>query len=83
MDKVLTVDTTTVTHFKANPNQVVTEAEGRPFAVLSNNRPTFYVVPPELYAQWQEILADVAMLDTVKRRLAEPERFVPVDIADL
>lgn len=83
MDQVLTLRTTTVTHFKGNPNQVVAEAGGHPFAVLSNNRPTFYVVPPELFAEWTEILADVELLETVRARRTDGSRSVRVDIADL
>lgn len=83
MDRVLTSATTTITKFKGNPNQVVTDADGEAFAVLSNNRPTFYVVPPSLFAEWMDRMDDLALAETVRKRRTDRKRSIKVDIADL
>ena len=83
MDRVLTSATTTITKFKGNPNQVVNDAGGEAFAVLSNNRPTFYVVPPSLFAELMERLDDFALAELVQNRRSDRKRAVKVDIADL
>jgi len=49
MDEILTEIVTPISEFKKNPNLSVKLAGGKPFAVLTNNRPSFYVLTPEVY----------------------------------
>lgn len=49
MDEILTEIVTPISEFKKNPNLSVKKAEGKPFAVLTNNKPSFYVLTPEVY----------------------------------
>lgn len=49
MDAIFTELTTTISEFKKNPNEVVKEAKHKPFAVLTNNKASFYVMSPEYY----------------------------------
>lgn len=83
MDRVLTSATTTITKFKSNPNQVVAEADGQAFAVLSNNRPTFYVVPPSLFEEWMDRMDDLALAETVRSRRSDGQSAIKVELAEL
>ena len=49
VDEILTDIVTPISEFKKNPNLSVKKADGKPFAVLTNNRPSFYVLTPEVY----------------------------------
>lgn len=74
MDRILTELTTTISEFKKNPNEIVRKAKKKPFAVLTNNKPTFYVMSPELYDEIEEILWEIRMAPIIKKRLASKER---------
>ena len=45
-----------LTDVKANPCKVLDEAGGKTIAVLENDEPRFYMVPPKLYTAMQNIL---------------------------
>lgn len=83
MDVVRTQLMTTITEFKKNPNVEVERADGKCFAVLTNNRPSFYVLPPELYDQLAELIYDIEISKVVEQRLAENRPRVKVRIEDL
>jgi PHD/YefM family antitoxin component YafN of YafNO toxin-antitoxin module len=51
--------------------------------VLTNNRPSFYVLPPELYDQLAELIYDIEISKVVEKRLAENRPRVKVRIEDL
>ena len=83
MDAILTQLSTSITEFKRNPNEVVAQAHGEAFAVLTNNKPSFYVLTPAQYAslleaQWERDLAPI-----VRHRASERQRIHPVNPADL
>ena len=83
MESILTSLSTSISEFKANPSAAVKRAEKRPFAVLVNNKPNFYVVDPELYKVIAEILFDMEMAPTLKKRIARIATAIPVNIDDL
>ena len=74
MDRIMTELTTTISEFKKNPNAAVKKAKKKPFAVLTNNKPTFYVMSPELFDEIEEILWEIRMTPLIKKRLASKER---------
>jgi PHD/YefM family antitoxin component YafN of YafNO toxin-antitoxin module len=74
---------TNISDFRKNPNLQVEEAGGLPFAVITNNRPSFYVLPPELFEEFEQYLEDKKLAVTVKRRLSERDKFVSADITKL
>lgn len=51
-----------VTEFKKNPIKVLRESGGRTVAVLSHNKPAFYMVPPERYKAMLEGLNDLQLV---------------------
>jgi antitoxin StbD len=83
MDAVLTKITTSISEFKKNPNESVAKAGNQPFAVLTNNKPSFYVVPPELFDEIAEILWDHQMKPLLDGRMANYANAIPVEIDEL
>lgn len=78
MDAILTRLSTSITEFKRNPNEAVAQAHGEAFAVLTNNRPSFYVLTPQQYeslleAQWEREIAPL-----VAKRAAQTDRVFDV-----
>lgn len=80
METVLADYSVSISEFKKNPAQVLREAGEAPVAVLSHNRPSFYMVPPTLFEAMLEELADRDLLARVKDRLARRDTAVEVDI---
>ena len=83
MQQVLTQRTTSISDFKRNPNEAVREAEGHAFAVLTNNKPSFYVVPSELMEKFAELLADHQLAALAAERANDGAASVPVSLDDL
>ena len=82
MEPVYADYTISVSEFKTSPAKKVSEAAGRPLAVLVNNRPEFYAVPSALFEQIADILDDLMVGETVRERI-ERGQFVDVDIESL
>jgi antitoxin StbD len=83
MDKIKTGLATSISEFKKNPNSEVAKAGNKPFAVLTNNKPSFYVLPPELYERILEMMSDIEMEPVLKKRMAQKSKGVPVSLDDL
>lgn len=83
MDTVLAAKTTSISEFKSNPTAVLKKAGDEPFAVLTNNKPSFYVIQPELYESIVELLFDAQITPIVKKRLARIKKSIPVSLSDL
>lgn len=77
---------TSISEFKKNPKAELKKAAGRPFAVLTNNKPSFFVISPELYDELAELLWERRIAATLEERLAEsldPKNLVTVDPDEL
>lgn len=73
MDMINGMLTTSISEFKKNPNAEVKRAKGLPFAVLTNNKPGFFVIPAKEYEEYLEYLFDLEMEKTVRERLKRIE----------
>lgn len=82
METIYADRTVSISEFKRNMGRVMTSADGKPVAVLKNNRPDFYAVPPALFAQLADILDDLMIGDEVRARVERGD-FVDVDLEDL
>ena len=69
-----------MSEFKKNPAQVLRTAGEKPVAVLSHNRPAFYMVTPQLFESLVEELADHDLIDIVRDRLTRKTTAIDVDI---
>lgn len=80
MDTMLPDRSISMSDFKKNPARVLREAEGNPVAVLSHNKPAFYMVSPRLFEALVEELADREIEDLARQRLSQKASAVEVDI---
>ena len=83
MDAIFTKLTTTISEFKQNPNEIVKKAKHKPFAVLTNNKATFYVMSPEYYDALLEKIWELEMTPEIKKRLASKDGNIRVTLEEL
>lgn len=83
METILSDLWVSMTEFKKNPNATFRESGGQVVAVLSHNKPAFYMVPPERYEAMLEAINDLHLVSVVKERLNQRGRVVEVLLGDL
>ncbi|MBK6982062.1 MAG: type II toxin-antitoxin system Phd/YefM family antitoxin [Betaproteobacteria bacterium] len=83
METVLASRSISISDFKKNPSKAVREAGPHPIAVLSHNRPAFYLVEPKLFEALIDHLEDVELAELAAKRVASGERAIPVGLDDL
>ena len=87
MDEILTSTSIGISEFKQNPNAAVKAAGDLPFAVLTNNRPSFYVMSPKMFDYLTEKLWEVQITPTVLAELKAHEngeiKGIPTSIEEL
>ena len=71
MERILTSRTVAVSEFKRAPNEIVAEAKGEPIAVLTNNKPSFYVIPVSTYENLMEAIYDIESAPLLEKRLTD------------
>lgn len=71
----------TISELKANPNEVLNQANGEPIVILSHNKPRAYMVPVETFEQMQEQLEDYRLLQEARKRMDDES--IPVSINEL
>ena len=72
-----------ISEFQKNPNKAVKRAGNLPLAVLTDNKPSFYVFSPEGFAEIAEIVSDLELAPKLKKRMSEKGKAVRVKIEDL
>ena len=80
MDAIYADYSISMTEFKKNPAQVLRTAGEKPVAVLSHNRPAFYMLTPKLFEALVEELSDRHLVELVRQRLARKDTAIEVDI---
>lgn len=83
MDAIYADYSISMSEFKKNPAQVLRTAGEKPVAVLSHNRPAFYMVTPRLFEALVEEMANRDLDELVRRRLAVKDTAVEVDLEQL
>jgi len=80
MDTIYADHSISMSEFKKNPAQVLRLAGEKPVAILSHNRPAFYMVKPKLFEALIEILEDKELTEIARRRLKQEPQAIEVDI---
>ncbi len=83
MEEIFTKLATTISEFKKNPNAAVKKAKNKPFAVLTNNKASFYVMSPEYYDALLEKIWELEMTPELKKRMASKEPTIRVTLEEL
>ena len=68
METVLASRSISISDFKKNPSKAVREAGAHPIAVLSHNRPAFYLVEPRLFEALIDRLEDIELAELAAKR---------------
>lgn len=82
MESILVKMMTTISEFKKNPTGVASQAGGKPFAVLKNNKALFYVLTPERFEELLELEWERTVAPEILER-ANSDRFLSIDIDSL
>jgi antitoxin StbD len=82
VNKVLTKQATSISKFKANPNQSIRQAGGEAFAVLTNNEAAFYVLPPAIFEELLELLWEKENQEELLTRSKEKSKAIRVSLQD-
>lgn len=69
-----------MSEFKKNPASVLRDAGERPVAVLSHNKPAFYMVTPKVFEALIEELEDKDLAELVRQRLGRKHTAIEVDV---
>lgn len=80
MDAIYADYSVSMSEFKRNPAQVLRAAGEKPVAVLTHNRPAFYMVTPKLFEALIEEMADRDLHELVRQRLLRKDTAIEVDI---
>lgn len=80
MDTIYADLSVSMTEFKKNPAGIVRSAHEKPVAVLSHNKPAFYMLPPALFEAMLEELDDRYWTEIARKRLATKGDVVMVDL---
>jgi len=72
-----------ISEFQKNPNRSVKRAGNIPLAVLTDNKPTFYVFSPEMFAEIAEIVSDLELAPKLKKRMSEKSKAIRVTTSEL
>jgi len=83
METILSDLSVSMTEFKKNPNEALRESGGQAVAVLSHNKPAFYMVPPDRYEAMLEEIDDLRLVRVVKERLKQKDRAIKVTLDEL
>ena len=83
METILSGLSVSMTEFKKNPNEALRESGGQAVAVLSHNKPAFYMVPPNRYEAMLEELNDLRLVRVAKERIKQKGRAIEVSLDDL
>ena len=83
MRPVLANYAVSISELRKNPSQLIEDAKGNTIVILNHNMPTAYLVSPDLYAQFLELLEDQKLTELVKNRLKSGKKPIEVNIDDL
>jgi PHD/YefM family antitoxin component YafN of YafNO toxin-antitoxin module len=72
-----------ISEFQKNPNRSVKRAGNFPLAVLTDNKPTFYVFSLEAFAEIAEIVSDLELAPKLKKRMSEKGKAIRVTTNEL
>jgi antitoxin StbD len=83
MDAIYADFSVSMSEFKKNPAQVLRTAGKNPVAVLSHNRPAFYMITPDLFEALVEAMSDRDLVEITRQRLMRKNTAIAVDIDDI
>lgn len=83
MHQVFADFSVSISELKKNPSALLSQTNGSPIAVLNHNKPAAYLVSPETYEAFMDMMDDCELGKLVEERLADKSKAVSVSLDDL
>ncbi len=83
MESVLAQLCVSMSEFKKNPAEVLRAAKDKTVAVLTHNKPAFYMVSPKVFEAILDQLDDARLAGLAGKRLKQKHRAVEVTLDEL
>lgn len=83
MQQLHATQATSISELKKNPSKIISEAEGKPVAILNHNIAAAYLIPAETYEKLLELVDDQALAKLVSKRLNDGEAPIKVNLDEL
>ena len=83
MESVLAQLSVRMSEFKKNPAEVLRAAKDKTVAVLTHNKPAFYMVSPKVFEAILEQLDDARLTELAGKRLKQKRRAIEVTLDEL
>ncbi|MGE6120160.1 plasmid stabilization protein [Aeromonas media] len=80
--QILSATVASIFELQRNPMGTLKKGHGSTVAILNNNAPAFYCVPPELYAYYVDLAEDAELNRIADERIASLDR-VSISLDDL
>lgn len=83
METILAKLSVSMSEFKKNPAKVLRVAKNKTVAILTHNKPAFYMVSPKVFEAILDHLDDARLTQLAKERLKQKHRSVEVTLDEL
>lgn len=83
MEKILSPLSVSISDLRKQPAVLIEQADGEAIAILNHNRPTAYIVSPEVYESYLDMLEDIELGKLIEQRKGEKRKAVFVKVDDL
>ncbi|HLD16629.1 MAG TPA: type II toxin-antitoxin system Phd/YefM family antitoxin [Coxiellaceae bacterium] len=83
MQRIHATEAASISELKKNPTKLISEAHGKPVAILNHNTATAYLVPAHTFEKILEQLDDQLLEKLVYQRLHDGKKAVKVNLNDL
>ena len=83
METILAKLSVSMSEFKKNPAEVLRVAKNKTVAILTHNKPAFYMVSPKVFEAILDRLDDARLTQLAKERLKQKHRSVEVTLDEL
>lgn len=83
MESVLAQLSVSMSEFKKNPAEVLRAAKDKTVAVLTHNKPAFYMVSPKVFEAILDQLDDARLTELAGKRLKQKRRAIEVTLDEL
>ncbi|MBU1667283.1 type II toxin-antitoxin system Phd/YefM family antitoxin [bacterium] len=83
MTQILANYTTSISELKKSPSSVIENAAGEAVAILNHNKPSAYILSPEMFEHLLEMAEENMFLKEVAKRYGDRENVVDVTLDEL
>ena len=83
MQTIYAEQAASISELKKQPSQLISQAEGRPIAILNHNVATAYLIPEATFEHLLDLLDEKQLYSIVHQRLNDKKKAVKVTLDEL